>query len=63
MTGEAHTYLTTRELADLLRIKERKVYDLVRKGEIPCSNRAGKWVIPKAGPFSTLVCSHWKAAH
>jgi excisionase family DNA binding protein len=29
-------YLTTRELAELLRIKERKVYDLVASGAVPC---------------------------
>lgn len=40
--------MTTREVADYLRIKERKVYDLVRQGNIPCSRRAGKWLFPKA---------------
>jgi putative molybdopterin biosynthesis protein len=40
--------MTTREVADYLRIKERKVYDLVRQGDIPCSRRAGKWLFPKA---------------
>jgi excisionase family DNA binding protein len=29
-------YLTTREVADLIRLKERKVYDLVSTGAIPC---------------------------
>ncbi|MAO62627.1 MAG: DNA-binding protein, partial [Halomonas sp.] len=28
-------YLTTAEVADYLRLKERKVYDLVRQGHIP----------------------------
>lgn len=40
--------MTTHEVADYLRIKERKVYDLVRQGEIPCSRRSGKWLFPKA---------------
>jgi len=40
--------MTTREVADYLRIKERKVYDLVREGEIPCSRVTGKWLFPKA---------------
>lgn len=40
--------MTTREVANYLRIKERKVYDLVRQGNIPCSRRAGKWLFPKA---------------
>jgi len=39
--------MTTAEVADYLRIKERKVYELVRKGEIPCSRKAGKWLFPK----------------
>lgn len=40
--------MTTHEVADYLRIKERKVYDLVRQGDIPCSRRSGKWLFPKA---------------
>jgi putative molybdopterin biosynthesis protein len=40
--------MTTSEVADYLRIKERKVYDLVRQGNIPCSRKAGKWLFPKA---------------
>jgi excisionase family DNA binding protein len=40
-------YLTTRELAELLRIKERKVYDLAASGEIPCSRATGKLLFPR----------------
>jgi putative molybdopterin biosynthesis protein len=40
--------LTTREVADYLRIKERKVYDLVRARRIPCIRVTGKWLFPKA---------------
>ncbi len=40
-------YLTTKELADLLRIKERKVYDLAASGEIPCSRAMGKLLFPR----------------
>ncbi len=40
--------LTTREVADYLRIKERKVYDLVRQGRIPCVRVTGRWLFPKA---------------
>lgn len=39
--------MTTREVADYLRIKERKVYDLVREGRIPCSRVTGKWLFPR----------------
>ncbi|WP_421858884.1 substrate-binding domain-containing protein [Oricola sp.] len=40
-------YLTTRELAELLRIKERKVYDLVNSGSVPCTKATGKLLFPK----------------
>ncbi len=41
-------FLTTREVAALLRIKERKVYDLAAKGRIPCSKVTGKLLFPRA---------------
>jgi len=40
--------LTTREVAALLRVKERKVYDLAAAGEIPCRRVTGKLLFPKA---------------
>ena len=57
MTGEAHTYLTTRELADLLRIKERKVYDMAAAGEVPCSRAMGKLLFPRAEVEAWLAAS------
>ncbi|MEE8623067.1 MAG: helix-turn-helix domain-containing protein, partial [Alphaproteobacteria bacterium] len=39
--------MTTREVADYLRIKQRKVYDLVSEREIPCTRVTGKWLFPK----------------
>lgn len=39
--------MNTREVAEYLRIKERKVYDLVRARKIPCSRVTGKWLFPK----------------
>jgi putative molybdopterin biosynthesis protein len=39
--------LTTREVADLLRIKERKVYDLVASGTLPHSKVIGKLLFPR----------------
>lgn len=44
----ARALLTTREVADYLRIKERKVYDLVRERRIPCIRVTGKWLFPRA---------------
>ena len=46
-TGDAEL-LTTREVAGLLRIKERKVYDLVASGEIPHVRVTGKLLFPRA---------------
>jgi len=45
--ASAPAYLTTKELAALLRIKERKVYDLASSGEIPCSRAMGKLLFPR----------------
>ncbi|MGQ0662526.1 MAG: substrate-binding domain-containing protein [Pseudomonadota bacterium] len=39
--------MNTREVAEYLRIKERKVYDLVRAKRIPCSRVTGKWLFPR----------------
>jgi putative molybdopterin biosynthesis protein len=46
-TGDAEL-LTTREVASLLRIKERKVYDLVASSEIPHVRVTGKLLFPRA---------------
>ena len=40
-------FLTTREVADLLRVKERKVYDLAAANEIPHRRITGKLLFPK----------------
>ncbi|WP_108879815.1 substrate-binding domain-containing protein [Anderseniella sp. Alg231-50] len=47
MNELASRYLTTRELADLLRIKERKVYELAASGAVPCSRATGKLLFPR----------------
>jgi len=44
-----HRYLTTKEVADLLRLKERKVYDLAASGGIPCTRATGKLLFPRDG--------------
>ena len=46
-TGDAEL-LTTREVAGLLRVKERKVYDLVASGDIPHVRVTGKLLFPRA---------------
>ena len=40
-------FLTTKEVAALLRIKERTVYDLVKEGSIPVSRVTGKLLFPR----------------
>ncbi len=45
---KASEYLTTKELAELLRIKERKVYDLAAAGKVPCNRATGKLLFPRA---------------
>lgn len=40
-------FLTTKELADLLRVKERKIYELAGAGEIPCRRVTGKLLFPR----------------
>lgn len=39
--------MTTREVADYLRVKERKIYDLIRREQIPCTRVSGKWLFPR----------------
>ncbi len=40
-------YLTTAEVAAYLRLKERKVYDLARHGDMPCVRITGKLQFPR----------------
>lgn len=39
--------LTTNEAAAYLRLKERKLYELVAEGAIPCTKVTGRWLFPK----------------
>ena len=41
-------FLTTREVAEMLRVKERKVYDMAAEGEIPCRRVTGKLLFPRS---------------
>jgi excisionase family DNA binding protein len=49
--------MSTREVADYLRIKERKVYELVSAKQIPCTRVTGKWLFPKR------LIDLWAAQH
>jgi excisionase family DNA binding protein len=39
--------LTTEEAATYLRLSERKLYELVANGAVPCTKVTGKWLFPK----------------
>jgi putative molybdopterin biosynthesis protein len=54
-------YLTTHELADLLRVKERKVYELAASGELPCSRATGKLLFPR-GEVDAWITRHRSGA-
>jgi putative molybdopterin biosynthesis protein len=41
-------YLSTEQAAAYLGIKERKLYELVALGAVPCSKVTGKWLFPRA---------------
>lgn len=51
-------YLTTKELADLLRIKERKVYDMASAGEVPCVRVVGKLLFPRDEILGWINAAH-----
>ena len=40
--------LTTAEAAAYLRLKERKLYELVAERQVPCTKVTGKWLFPRA---------------
>ncbi|MYZ48594.1 helix-turn-helix domain-containing protein [Rhizobiales bacterium L72] len=50
-------FMTTREVADLLRLKERRVYDLAAAGQIPCTRAVGKLL------FQRSRIEAWLASH
>jgi excisionase family DNA binding protein len=40
-------FLTTKQVASLLHVKERKIYDLAAAGEIPGTRALGKWLFDR----------------
>lgn len=52
--GLSATFLTTRQVAALLHVKERKIYDLAAGGEIPATRAGGKWLFHRAALFDWL---------
>jgi putative molybdopterin biosynthesis protein len=47
---------TTAEAAAYLRLKERKIYEMVAEGTVPCTKITGRWLFPKA------ELDHWLAS-
>ena len=47
---------TTAEAARYLRLKERKIYEMVAEGTVPCTKITGRWLFPKA------ELDHWLAS-
>ncbi len=39
--------LNTKEIAAYLKINEKKVYQLIQEGSIPCTRAVGKWLFPR----------------
>jgi putative molybdopterin biosynthesis protein len=46
--NDMRIYLSTEQAADYLGIRERKLYELVANGAVPCSKVTGKWLFPRA---------------
>jgi putative molybdopterin biosynthesis protein len=47
---------TTSEAAHYLRLKERKIYEMVAEGTVPCTKVTGRWLFPKT------ELDHWLAS-
>jgi putative molybdopterin biosynthesis protein len=48
--------LTTEEAAEYLRLSERKLYELIAAGALPCTKITGRWLFPKAALDRWLTC-------
>lgn len=57
MDDNAVTLMTTGEVADYLRLKERTVYEMAARHQIPCSRATGKLL------FSRKLVDSWIEAH
>lgn len=57
MKNYGDKYLTTKDLAELLHVRERKIYDLASAGDIPCTRALGKLL------FERTAIDAWLAGH
>lgn len=60
--GIMRQFMTTSEVADYLRLKPRKVYELVRGGDIPCARVTGKLLFPRQA-IDLWVLRHMQGDH
>ena len=51
--------LNTDEAAAYLRMSERKLYELVAAGSVPCSKVTGRWLFPKTALDRWVAASDW----
>lgn len=58
---EQQEFYTVSELAELLRIKDRKVYDLAATGKVPCTRVTGKLLFPKGDVHAWINGNDLKA--
>lgn len=54
--------LTTDEAAAYLRLSERKLYDLIAAGAVPCTKATGRWLFPKSDLDQWLAAQAIKPA-
>jgi excisionase family DNA binding protein len=47
-------YLTAKQVAELLHVKERKIYELASAGDIPGTRPLGKWLFERAAIYAWL---------
>lgn len=47
-------YLTAKQVAELLHVKERKIYELAAAGDIPGTRPLGKWLFERAAIYAWL---------
>lgn len=55
--SEATEVMGTKEVAQYLRVRERKIYELVKTHQIPCTRVSGKWLFPRS------LVDAWLAQH
>src|SRR5246127_2902715 len=48
MTVHMQDLFTTDQAATYLRLSERKLYELVAQGAVPCTKVTGRWLFPRA---------------